>query len=63
MNLNEKTANVDAFLEDYAAELTNAAYPVFLRFRNSGSWLDLELNLWKALAETFRQARIPSVSN
>jgi hypothetical protein len=41
----------DSLLETFAAELTRAAYCVALRTRTQGSWLDLELGLWRALAE------------
>jgi hypothetical protein len=44
----------DALLESLAAELTDAAYHVALRTRTEGIWLDLELNLWTALAETVK---------
>jgi AcrR family transcriptional regulator len=40
------------FLEAFAAEVTGAAYPIALRHAIGGSWLDLELGLWKALADT-----------
>ena len=40
------------FLEAFAAEITGAAYPIALRHAIGGSWLDLELGLWKALADT-----------
>lgn len=39
-------------LEFLVAELTEAAYPVALRHRGRGSWVDLELDLWKALEQT-----------
>jgi hypothetical protein len=39
-------------LESFAAELAFAAYRVALRTRTQGTWLDLELDLWKALADT-----------
>jgi hypothetical protein len=42
----------DALLETLAAELTLAAYRVALRTRTKGTWLDLELDLWRALADT-----------
>ena len=42
----------DALLETFAAELTLAAYRVALRTRTRGTWLDLELELWRALADT-----------
>ncbi|MGO9924090.1 MAG: hypothetical protein ACLQIB_56520 [Isosphaeraceae bacterium] len=46
--------NRDALLETLAAELTLAAYRVALRTRTAGTWLDLELNLWRTLADTAR---------
>jgi hypothetical protein len=41
----------DLCLENVAAELTSAVYPLILRNGPSDSWLKLELGLWKALAE------------
>ena len=46
--------NRDAQLETFAAELTLAAYRVALRTRTQGTWLDLELDLWRALADTVK---------
>jgi hypothetical protein len=40
----------DSVLEDFAAELALAAYRVALRTKTQGTWLDLELDLWRALA-------------
>jgi hypothetical protein len=42
-------------LDNFAAELTTAVYPVALRHGISGLWVDLELDLWKALVETIMQ--------
>ena len=42
----------DAPLESLAAELTLAAYRVTLRTRTGGTWLDLQLDLWRAMADT-----------
>jgi hypothetical protein len=54
--MNGATANDrNAFLEYAAAELTAAAYPVVLRHGVGLRWLDLELNLWKAMIETVRK--------
>ncbi len=39
-------------LEDFAAELARAAYPLVLRHGPMDSWLKLELGLWRALAKT-----------
>jgi hypothetical protein len=41
----------DARLEDFAAELTLAAYHVALRHGTGGTWLDLELELWRVKTE------------
>jgi hypothetical protein len=51
---NESPVNRDALLETFAAELTLAAYRVALRTRTQGTWLDLQLDLWKALADTVK---------
>jgi hypothetical protein len=50
--MNGKTpADRDSLLETLAVELTLAAYQVALRSRTQGTWLELELGLWRALAE------------
>jgi hypothetical protein len=46
--------NQDAQLETFAAELTLAASRVALRTGTQGTWLDLELDLWRALADTVK---------
>jgi hypothetical protein len=45
----------DTLLVAFAAELTNAAYRVALQHGIAGSWVDLELDLWKALAERVQE--------
>ena len=45
----------DALLVTFAAELTNAAYRVVLQQGMAGSWVDLELDLWKVLAERVQE--------
>jgi len=45
----------DAYVENLAAELTDAAYPVVLRHGVAGSSIDLELDLWRALGETVQR--------
>ena len=42
----------DTRLEDFAAELTRAVYPLVLRRGPKDSWIQVELALWRALAET-----------
>jgi len=44
--------NRDALLAAIAAEVALAAYRVALRARTEGTWLNLELDLWRALADT-----------
>jgi hypothetical protein len=51
----ENSVNRDGFLETFAAELTLAAYRVALQTRTQGTWLDLELGLWSALAEQVKR--------
>jgi hypothetical protein len=56
----ENSVNRDALLEAFAAfaaELTVAAYRVALRTSKQGTWLDLELDLWRALADTAKTWR------
>lgn len=56
MNANKMTScDWDTLLLAFAAELTNAAYSVALRHGMAGTWLDLELELWKALAERVQE--------
>jgi hypothetical protein len=53
MNQNLQTVvDRDVLLETLAAELALAAYRVALRTRSAGTWLDLELDLWRELADT-----------
>src|SRR5262249_52880046 len=43
-------ADREALLDTFVAELTRAAYDVALRHRAAGTWLELELDLWRTLA-------------
>jgi hypothetical protein len=45
-------------LENFAAELALTAYRVALRTRAKGTWLDLELELWTALADTVKTRNV-----
>ena len=56
--MNAKKMNVrrgDRTLEDFAAELTEAAYSAALRSGVGSSWLDVELALWKVLNEEVKK--------
>jgi hypothetical protein len=44
-----------ASLDDFVAELTEAAYPIALRHKGGERWLDLELDLWRAMAQTVQK--------
>jgi hypothetical protein len=45
----------DIRLENFAAELTSAAYPFVLRRRPKALWITVELALWRALAVTVKK--------
>jgi hypothetical protein len=47
--------NRDTLLENFAAELTSAVYPITLRRGMAGSWIKMELGLWRALADTVKK--------
>ncbi len=53
------TAGVDRAarpnLDTLVAQLTEAAYPVALRHGENGSWVDLELDLWRALGQAVHE--------
>src|SRR2546425_9244170 len=49
---NAHTVAPDSSLETFAAELTEAVFPVALRYGVGDRWLDLELDLWRGLSET-----------
>jgi hypothetical protein len=56
MNANSRTVGErDALLETFAAGLTRAAYSVALRHGKGGTWVDLQLDLWRALTETVKK--------
>ena len=52
MNIDLTISAADGSLETFAAQLTEAAYPVILQHGMVDNWLDLELDLWNALKET-----------
>jgi hypothetical protein len=42
-------------LDEFVADLTEAAYPIALRYKGDERWLDLELDLWRAMAQTVKK--------
>jgi hypothetical protein len=42
-------------LENFAAELTEAAFPVALKHGVTSNWLDKKLDLWRAMTRTVRE--------
>jgi hypothetical protein len=53
--IHDSARDRDNRLDDFAAELTSAVYPMVLRHGLGGSWLRVELGLWRALAETVEE--------
>jgi hypothetical protein len=51
-DISDTARDLDLRLEEFAAELTGAVYPLVLPRRPKDSWLELELALWKALMKT-----------
>ena len=51
----ESAAERDALAESLAAELTGAVYRIALRHGTSAAWVDLELDLWRALTEAIKK--------
>lgn len=52
-------SNRDARRLTIAAELTLVAYRVALRHGTGSTWVDLELDLWRALTETVKKWDLP----
>jgi hypothetical protein len=52
---NVAACNRDASLENFAAELTSAAYTVALRHGIRCSWIKVELAFWRAFAKTVKE--------
>jgi hypothetical protein len=56
MNANVRaTADRSALLDHFTAEVTRTAYHVALRHGAAAKWLDLQLDLWRALADAVEQ--------
>jgi hypothetical protein len=56
MSDNKRTAcERDTQVDNFAAELTSAVYPLALRRGLKGSWLKVELGLWRALTEAVKR--------
>jgi hypothetical protein len=51
-DVREITRGRDIRLENFAAELTNALYPLVLRREPTELWVNVELSLWRALTQT-----------
>jgi hypothetical protein len=54
-DIHDPARDRDTRLENLAAELTSAAYPLALRRGLKDSWIKMELGLWRALAETVKK--------
>jgi hypothetical protein len=42
-------------LDEFVADLTEAAYPIALRQQKGENWLDLQMSLWKVMAQTVKK--------
>ena len=54
---NKILVDPDALLEAFAADITLAAYRVALQTGTRGTWLDLQLDLWRTLADRVKTWR------
>jgi hypothetical protein len=54
-DIHEATLKRESLLENFAAELTHAAYRGAHRLGMTGSWLDLELGLGRVMAEKVKK--------
>ena len=52
--IRQDSLNPEVLLEAFAAELAAAAYGVALHTRTQDAWIDLELEIWKALASKLK---------
>jgi hypothetical protein len=52
----------DTRFDDFVAQLTRVAYCVALRHGTAGVWVELELDLWRALADVVRGRGSPPCS-
>src|SRR5262245_44924202 len=50
------TTDATALLTSFAADLTDAAYAVALHHGVGGSWIDLQLDVWRVLAGVISQS-------
>jgi hypothetical protein len=57
-DIRDTTQDRDTRIENFAAELTRAVYPLVLRRGLKDAWIKVELGLWRALAGTL-QKRAP----
>jgi hypothetical protein len=51
----QSAAERDALAESLAAELTGAVYRIALCHGTRAAWVDLELDLWRALTEAIKK--------
>jgi hypothetical protein len=54
-------ADQDVLNDTFVAQLTRAAYEVALRHGAAATWLDVELDLWQALAEVVTESRFQAI--
>jgi hypothetical protein len=62
--MNDNTHDIadwDVLHDTFVAKLTRAAYEVALRHGAAGTWLELELDLWQALADIVTASRFKAI--
>ncbi|HZV03457.1 MAG TPA: hypothetical protein VE999_00065 [Gemmataceae bacterium] len=53
--MGSETQNQHPRLDDFVADLTEVAYPIALRYEGGERWLDLELDLWRAMTQAVKK--------
>jgi hypothetical protein len=61
--MNTNLTDQDTLLDRVAAELASAAYLAVHRPGIRGFWIDLELDLWRALTHAVQQYRVTFVGS
>jgi hypothetical protein len=55
------SADRDVLNDTFVARLTRAAYEVALRHGAADTWLEVELDMWRALAAVVRASRFQAI--
>ena len=61
--MNSRYGNQQQVRDNVAAELTEAVYPIVLQQGVGTQWLELEVNLWKALSDALSTSNAKLLAN